>query len=352
MSRRPPLHNKKYEQAIEFAQEQVRTFINKQPDTFPVYTINGKWKQNVEAWTNWCEGFLGGLMWIFYTRTDDEWWRAKAEHYSQLLEYRKTDRAVHDLGFIFWSTWKRWFDLAGAPEINNVIITAGKTMGLRYIENGAYFHSFVAPESLFIDIMMNIGIIFYAAIQTEDKTLLEKTNKHCLTTRRCLVRGNGSTAHEGIFDIESGEFIKQTTHQGYRGDSTWARGLAWSLYGFATAYQMTNDYRFLQTSMNCADYYITHTSFNDDAAFGPGIPPNDFDDPRKPILPDSSAAAIAASGLLTLANLVQEPIWAERYQYAAVTILNTLCGPNYLADETPGWEGIIRHGIYHQPKGS
>ena len=110
-------------------------------------------------------------------------------------------------------------------------------MGLRFKEKGAYLRSFVADESLFIDIMMNVGIVFYAAQQSGDEELLSKAHQHCQTTRRYLVRGDGSTSHEGIFDLETGEFLRQSTHQGWRGDSAWARGQAWALYGFGTAYQ-------------------------------------------------------------------------------------------------------------------
>ncbi len=290
------------------------------------------------------------MMWIFHTRTGDPWWRAKAEHYSRLIEERKTDRTVHDLGFLFWSTWKRWYDLSGDEAINEVVITAGQTMGLRFMERGQYLRSFVAPESLFIDIMMNVGIVFYAAQQTGDDELLNKAHQHCLITRKYIVRGNGSTAHEGIFDLETGEFLRQTTHQGWRGDSAWARGLTWALYGFGTAYDMTGDYRYLETARLCADFYLEHTSFDEDAPGGPGVPPNDYDDPRQPVLYESSAAAIAASGLLNLGKIVQDPTYANRYRAAALTILDTLTGPEYLANETPGWEGILKHGIYHQPK--
>lgn len=64
-----------------------------------MYTVNGKWKHSGEAWTNWCEGFLGGQLWLVYQQNQDEWWREKAEHYSRLIEHRKSDRDVHDLGF-------------------------------------------------------------------------------------------------------------------------------------------------------------------------------------------------------------------------------------------------------------
>lgn len=336
---------------LNFAQEQVRNLIESHPDYFPMYTKGGKWAHTGEAWTNWCEGFLGGMMWIFHSQTGDLWWREKAEQYSLSIEERKTDRTIHDLGFLFWSTWKRWYDLTGEDAINEVIISAGKTMSLRFMEKGQYLRSFVAPESLFIDIMMNVGILFYAGQQTGDEGLLEKAKHHCLTTRRYLVRGDGGTAHEGIFDLDTGEFLRQTTHQGWRGDSTWARGLTWALYGFGTAYDFTKDYRFLDTAQMCADFYLDHTPFEVHAPGGPGLPPNDYDDPRKPVLFDSSAAAIAASGLLNLGLLVQDPIHAKRYRNAALVILDTLTGPGYLANDTPGWEGILLHGIYHQPKG-
>jgi len=343
--------HKKLLYAIEFAQKQVSSLIHSYPDYYPVYTVQGKWMHSGESWTNWCEGFLGGMMWIFYAGTGSPFWYGQAEHYSLLIQDRMTDRKVHDLGFLFWSTWKRWFDLTGEPEKNDVVITAGQTMGLRFMEKGEYLCSFVAPDSLFIDIMMNVGIVFYAAQQTADRALYDKALKHCLTTRRYLVRGDGSTAHEGLFDLESGEFLKQTTHQGYRGDSTWARGLAWALYGFATAYQMTRDDRFLQTSRMCADFYLANTPFEEQAAFGRGIPPNDYDDPRHPILPDSSAAAIIASGLIDLSRITHDPDNSNRYKLAAFTILDTLCSNRYLASETEGWEGILKHGVYHQPKG-
>ena len=105
------------EQALEFAQHQVRNLITAHPDYFPLFTEDGRWRHGKEPWTNWCEGFLGGMMWIFARRTGDPYWRERAEHYSRLIEERKHDRDVHDLGFLFWSTWKRWFDLTGDPAI-------------------------------------------------------------------------------------------------------------------------------------------------------------------------------------------------------------------------------------------
>jgi len=335
---------KKYHPAFEFAARQLRHLVETYPGYFPMYTVNGKWKVGGETWTNWCEGFLGGQLWLIYQHTGDPWWRERAEHYARLIEHRKTDRSVHDLGFLFWPTWKRWYDLTGDPVINQVVIEAGRTLALRFKEKGRYLCSFISDNSLFIDIMMNVGIIFYAAQQTQDEGLWWIAGQHCLTTRRTLVRGDGSTAHEGIFDTETGEFLRQSTHQGWRGDSCWARGLAWALYGFSTAYTFTRDARFLKTAEACANYYIEHTPDH-------GVPPNDWDEPDPTLPYESSAAAIAASGMWDLAGVTGDPARAHLYRQTALRILDTLTSPDFLAVETPGWEGILKHGIYHQRKG-
>ena len=334
----------KCQQTMDFAAVQLERLITTYPDYFPMYTVNGKWKHEGDVWTNWCEGFLGGQLWLLYEHTQDAGWREKAEHYSRLVEHRKTDRSVHDLGFLFWSTWKRWYDLSGDPAINKVVVEAGQTLALRFKEKGQYLRSFVADESLFIDIMMNVGIIFYAAQQTNDDNLWRIANQHCLTTRRVLVRGDGSTSHEGIFDVNTGEFLRQSTHQGWRDDSSWARGLAWALYGFGTAYAFTHDARYLETAVDCANFYIEHTPEH-------GIPPNDWDEPDPALPYESSAAAIAASGLWNLSKLVGSPALAYSYKAYAQRIVDTLTGPEFLASETPGWEGILKHGMYHQRKG-
>ena len=331
-------------QALDFAGQQLRRLVDAQPDFFPMYTMNGKWKHEGEAWTNWCEGFLGGQLWLMFSYTGDTWWRDKAIHYSRLIEERKTDDSVHDLGFLFWSTWKRWHEVAPESFIHDTLVEAGRTAGSRFLVHGQYLPSFVAAESTFIDIMMNIGIIFYAARASDDAALWDKAAQHCLTTRRLLVRGDGSCAHEGIFDTESGEFLRQTTHQGWRGDSSWARGLAWALYGFGTAYRFTGDRRFLGTAEACAAYYIENTAAH-------GVPPNDWSEPNPTHEFESSAAAIAASAFFQLADLTPDSVRAHLYQDYAFTILNTLLGPGFLASDTPAWEGILKRGMYHERKG-
>ena len=332
------------ERAWQTAASKVRALVERHPDRFPLYTADGQWVVDGEAWTNWCEGFLTGELWMLAERTGDPWFRERAEHYSRLIEPRKDDRDVHDLGFLFWSTWRRWYELTGDPAKDAVVVHAGRTLAMRFNERGRYLRSFLAADSLFIDIMMNVGIIFYAAARTGDPDLARVAYEHCLTTRRTLVRGDGSASHEGVFDLDTGAFLRQTTQQGYRDDASWARGQSWALYGFGTAYRFTGDRRFLATAQDCADFYVDRTGDR-------LVPPNDWEEPS-PVRPwESSAAAIAAGGLWQLAGLTSDPVRAREYAQYAIRTLIRLCEDDFLAADDPAWEGLLKHGSYHETKG-
>jgi unsaturated chondroitin disaccharide hydrolase len=314
------------------------------------------------------------MMWLCLesgAADDAGYWRRKAEEYSRGLEGRKEDRDVHDLGFIFYhGTFKRWYEATvreGRPleELKDAVVRAGQVLALRFKPNGQYLRSFISDESLFIDIMMNVGVTFYAAREMEKAAALAAATaqsreglnahelrrrgmQHCLTTMRTLIRGDGSTAHEGIFDLTTGEFLRQTTHQGYRGDSCWSRGLAWSLYGFGTCYELTGDRRFLNAAELNAEFYLMNTATG-------VVPPWDYDAPLDGRLsvtqPDSSAAAIAAVGLFNLARMTGDRVRAQAYEAAAMGAVETLCGPGFLAEGDAGWEGILKRGVYHIHKG-
>ena len=78
--------------------------------------------------------------------------------------------------------------------------------------------------------------------------------------------------------------------------------------------------------------------------------PWDFDVPAGPDrIADSSAAAIAASGLWNLAELTfpVDPAGSARYRSAALNLLASLLSATYVAWNTPGWEGVLKHGVYH-----
>ncbi|HEY1859792.1 MAG TPA: glycoside hydrolase family 88 protein, partial [Gemmataceae bacterium] len=329
--------------ALDFAAAQTDRILRTHPGYYTMYTVRGRWNREGERWTHWCEGFFPGILWLLHRHTGDDHWRQHAEEYSRKLEPRKHDRAVHDLGFLFFSTYLRWYHLTGDPALRDVLSEAGRTLALRR-QKGGYLASFVGPHSLFIDVMMNVGLVFWAANETDDEALRQIALEHCRTTERYLVRPDGGAAHEGIFDVATGQFIRESTHQGWAANSTWSRGLAWAIYGFTAAHRLSGQTEFLATARRCADFFLQRAPAG-------LVPLWDFDLPEDaPRLWDSSAAATAASGLWDLSEQVAEEPDQARYRGAALTILETLCSDQFLARDQPEWEGILRHGVYHYHK--
>jgi len=109
------------------------------------------------------------------------------------------------------------------------------------------------------------------------------------------IRADGSSFHVCDYSATTGEVYLCRTAQGLADDSTWARGQAWGIYGFAEFYSLTGDPKYLETSKRMADWFIEHLP--DD-----GLPFWDFDAEYLPnVTPrDSSAATVAASGMILL----------------------------------------------------
>ncbi|HET8615470.1 MAG TPA: glycoside hydrolase family 88 protein [Actinomycetales bacterium] len=333
------------EEALDFAQAQVRRLITRAPGKTPTYTENGRWVFSGDPWApDWTGGFLAGMVWAFARRTGDPWWREQAEAYSLLVEDRKLDESTHDLGFILETSWGRWYDWDGSARARDVLIQGGRTMSRRFQEAGGYLSTWVDPGSTFIDNMMNVGIIFRAAEYSGDSSLHEIALQHSRTSRRHLMRGDGSTLHEGWFDVQSGEFLRAATHQGWRSDSAWARGQAWATYGFTAAFTHTGDGELLDAARRSADFYIASTPDG-------GVPPNDWQDPAPVVPHEASAAAIAAAGMLHLASALGDDPTSAGYRSYGLRILRTLRSTAFIAADLPEWEGILRHATYHYRNG-
>ncbi len=111
-------------------------------------------------------------------------------------------------------------------------------------------------------------------------------------------------------------------------------------------YTFTHNPVDLSIAQRNADYFLARLS-------GTLVPPWDFDVPSGPDrIDDSSAAAIAASGMWALAELTEpsDACRAHRYRTAALGMLDSLCSDLYLAWTSPGWEGIVKRGVYHYHK--
>src|SRR5262249_37723942 len=68
------------------AESKVRNLVTRHPGRFPLYTEKGRWALGAQAWTNWCEGFLGGQLWLLAQHAGDPWFRRQAEMYSERIE--------------------------------------------------------------------------------------------------------------------------------------------------------------------------------------------------------------------------------------------------------------------------
>lgn len=348
------------EQAFDFGVAQLERMLAKWPSDkpAPIYTENGVWTRPAYMWTDWCPGFYAGMMWLAFEHTGESKWRQVAEEYTRALEPRKFDRDVHDLGFIFMSTADRWHRLlpegdAAKQWLKDLLITAGTIQSFRWKNTGDdhYIYSFHGPQSLFIDIMMNIRLLFRAHELGASDELYKKAETHARTTEKYLVQKDGlrimdrdgCVMHEAIFNPVRGEFRNLSTQQGYSPFTCWARGLSWAMYGFTDTYLFTRDPFFLETAERCADYYLTNTP--DD-----GVPFWDFGAPNIPDEPlDSSAAAIAAVAFWKLQSIEATRNGRAHYRAAALSILSTLTNENFLNASDTAYEGILRHGVYHRP---
>jgi unsaturated chondroitin disaccharide hydrolase len=349
------------ERAFQFGVSQLDRMQAKWPAErpAPIYTEQGVWTRPEFVWTDWCPGFFAGMMWLAFERTRDTKWKQLAEHYTRALEPRKFDRDVHDLGFIFMSTVDRWYRLlpdedSERDRLRDILITAGTVQSFRWNQAGSdhYIYSFHGPQSLFIDIMMNIRLLFRAHQLGADQDLFRKAVAHARTTEKYLVqkRGprlmdqEGAVIHEAIFNPITGEFRNLSTQQGYSPFTCWARGLAWAMYGFTDTFLYSGDRFFLETAERCAGYYLEKTPDG-------GVPFWDYGAPRIPDEPlDSSAAAIVACALLKLSNVEGARERAGAYRAAALGILDVLTGSDFLGNHDAAYEGILRHGVYHRPK--
>ena len=160
-----------------------------------------------------------------------------------------------------------------------------------------------------------------------------------------MIRPDGGSYQWGYFNSTTGAFIDGETYQGYSNDSTWSRGQAWAILSFTTVAGMTGLPDILAGAQKVADYFVANLPSD-------SIPYWDFNVPTIPnTYRDTSAAAVAADGLLQLSALVTDPVAATKYRSAAQKILTSLSGPKYLAEGSNSL-GILLHGAQNVPHDS
>lgn len=309
---------------------------NKLKGNFPHITKEGIWQTNKDGF--WTGGFWIGTLWLAYLWTGDDKYKRWAYDYLELLKKQK-DLKTLDLGFLFYPSFALGYQITNDTYFKEVSLQAcnnlfsqfnGKFLGGWWLSDEEKPHHQITT----IDTMANLMLLWWAYEETKEKRYLEVCLSQGKITLENFLREDGSTAHIVEFEIPAGKKIREQTHQGYSPTSCWARGQAWALYGFALAYKITQENRFLIIFRTLADYFIKNLP----ADF---IPYYDFKDPNIPYVPkDSSAAAIAASGLLEVSEEL------DNYLQPAANILNSLT-QNYLTSKDN--DGLLEAACYHFP---
>ena len=232
------------------------------------------------------------------------------------------------------------------PAYMTLIQTAAQTMSTLYQPGAGVINSWPyysgTKTTVIIDDMMTLELLFYAAQNGGSSAWYNMAVSHALQTMTNNVRPDGST-YQGVEYNSDGTVYLKFTADGYSVNSTWSRGQAWGIYGFTMAYRYTQDPRFLATAQLLANYYINN------------VPPDyvpywDFSQ-TSPAPRDSSAAAIAAAGMLELSTYMTDPALQSKYYNEALNIQSSLSNPAlYLANPSVSpTDGILLHGTYSVP---
>ena len=294
---------------------------------------------------DWTDSFYVGMLWLDWMRTKDPAIKANidlqmAEFEQRFKQCRGLDN--HDIGFLYILSAVAGYKLTGCEKYRDIGIRAAKLLAKRYHPEAKFIQAWGDPNGrenyrLIIDCMLNIPILYWAAEETGDKELYDIAYQHALTTGEVIFREDYSTYHTYYFDYDTGKPLYGKTKQGAGDDTTWSRGQAWAIYGFALSYRYTKDERFLTAAENAADYFLAHLPKNQVAYWDLCFSDGD-DEPR-----DTSAAAIAVCGMLEIdTHLVGE----SKYRSHAEEILHSLY-ENYFSSEER--ESLLDHAVYSIP---
>ncbi len=369
----------------------------------PVFTVKGKY--TARGWTEWTEGFLYGSDLLQFDATGDTSFAARGKKYTiDRMASHVSHVGVHDHGFNNLSTYGNWLRLQREGKLADdqialcelAIKASGAVQASRWSKingGGGYIYSFNGPHSLFVDTIRSCRILMVAhrlghRLMGENDaahSLLDRALQHIEATAKYAVfygEGRdsydelGRTAHESVFNPNDGRFRCPNSQQGYSGFTTWTRGLAWAMVGFAEELEFLETvveselaplggkakFRdiMLKAARATCDWYIANTA-QDGIPYWDGGAPNlhklgdwrardaePFND-YEPV--DSSAAAIGAQGLLRLGRyLGTDTTDGKRYWQAGLTTMRTLLAEPYLGTAA-GHQGLLLHSVYHRPNG-
>lgn len=183
---------------------------------FPAYTNDGKWIFRKSP--NWFAGFIAGELWLMYEITGEEDLKKRAlEHADQLIPFAHLDN-THDMGFIFYPSCVKAYQMTGEEKYRNAAIQAAQMLVKRFNNKGNFIRAWGKLRSSdregwsIIDTMMNLELLFWAAKQTCNNDLFDIAYRHALTSMKEHVRVNSSSYHVIEFDPKTGKLLRKFTH--------------------------------------------------------------------------------------------------------------------------------------------
>ncbi len=265
----------------------------------------------------WTGGFWPGLMWQCYAATREEAFLREARRAQRLLtdEFRAFRYLNHDVGFMYLLSCGADYRLTGDRQAREDTLHAASLLMGRFNPAG-FIRAWNEPERTgyaIIDCMMNLSLLFWASRETHDPRFAKVARIHADTTLREFLRPDGSVSHIIEFDPDTGARVREWPGQGYALGSQWSRGQAWGLYGFTLAFRNTGDRRYLDAACAIADNFVRHIRPD-------GLTDCDFCQPPTEERIDNLAGAIAACGLIELADAAETPAWRD----AALRLLDGL----------------------------
>jgi unsaturated chondroitin disaccharide hydrolase len=419
----PQKLRRKTERVFELAAHKVRD-LDRTWDASrgtPVFTVKGRYTSR--GWTEWTQGFQCGMPFLVFDATGDQGlFELAREKTIRHMASHVSHTGVHDHGFNNVSTYgnlRRLILEGKAPSGEGDLLFAEMALkvsgavqaarhartayaepwspvkGRQGLAPSGYLYSFNGPHSLFADTIRSLRSLVLAhrlghvLMGEGDKPidLFQRAVEHAATTARFNVyfgQGRdryderGRVAHESLFNRNDGQYRCPSTQQGYSPFTTWTRGAAWIICGYAEQLEYLDAAPgadldrcggrrnitsfFLEVARAASDLYIDGYSARDGIPYwdagAPGLAklgkyqsrPADPFNACEPV--DSSAAAIAAQGFLRLGHWLagSDRKAGARYLQAGLTIANALFGEPYLST-SPKHQGLLLHSIYHRPNG-
>ncbi len=305
---------------------------------------------NGGEWDDWTSGFWTGILWLAYEITLEEKYKKIADY--QLKTYKeRIDNNIsvdhHDLGFLYIPSVVANYKITNSDVAKSTAIKAADVLMRRYREKGEFIQAWGVldkPEDyrLIIDCNLNVPLLFWASDVTGDSKYREVATKHLETVSKVIIRDNGTTFHTFYFDTETGKPLKGVTAQGRSDDSTWARGQAWGIYGFALAHKYLGDKKFIDMYKKVTNTFLNKLPVDNVCYWDMDFKPEDMEER------DSSSSAIAICGILEMhKHLSDDDPDKSLYYNAAMAMMKALIEKYTTKDMNSN--ALLKESVYSKP---